>query len=203
MSTIDVVVFDIGNVLIPWDPRWLFRKLMAEESEIQRFLDEVDFFDWNAQHDAGQHFAVGIAERGTRFPHYRPLLQAFFDRWEESLGPAIEGSVDLARRLRSSGYRTLALTNFSAETFPRATRLHPFLGEFEGIVVSGHEKLMKPDAAIYHLLCERHQVTPTRAVFIDDTLKNVEGARQIGMHGIHFQSVDQLTLALRELGVRV
>jgi 2-haloacid dehalogenase len=203
MSRINVVVFDIGNVLIPWDPRWLFRKLLADESAVNRFLADVDFFEWNAQHDAGQRFAQGIADKGLLFPHYKTLLQAFFDRWEESLGPPIEGSVSLARQLRASGYRTLALTNFSAETFPRATRLHSFLDEFEGVLVSGHEKLMKPDPAIYRLLCERYQVNPTQAVFIDDTLGNVEGARQIGMQGIHFQSSGQLTLDLRELGLRV
>lgn len=203
MSHIDVVVFDIGNVLVRWDPRWLFRKLLPDEAAVDRFLTEVDFFDWNAEHDAGQQFAQGIADKGQRFPHYRHLLQAFFDRWEESLGPPIEGSVALARQLRASGYRTLALTNFSAETFPRATRLHSFLDEFEGVLVSGQEKLMKPDPAIYRLLCERYQVNPTQAVFIDDTLGNVEGARQIGMQGIHFQSTDQLTQDLRELGLRV
>lgn len=203
MSSIRVVVFDIGNVLIPWDPRWLFRKLLPDESAIDRFLSEVDFFDWNAQHDAGQEFAQGIADKGRLFPHYLPLLQAFFDRWEESLGPPIQGSVDLARQLRVSGYRTLALTNFSAETFPRAARLHSFLHEFEGILVSGHEKLMKPDPAIYRLLCERYHVTPSEAVFIDDSPQNVAGARQIGMHGIHFQSCDQLTRDLRDLGVHV
>jgi len=111
--------------------------------------------------------------------------------------------VALARQLRASGYRTLALTNFSAETFPRATRMHSFLDEFEGILVSGREGLMKPDPNIYRLLCDRYQVTPSRSVFIDDSPKNVEGARQVGMHAIHFQSPDQLTTALRDLGVRV
>lgn len=203
MSSIDVVVFDIGNVLISWDPRWLFRKLLPDEASVERFLVEVDFFDWNAQHDAGQQFVKGIAEKGRRFPHYQHLLQAFFDRWEESLGPPIDANVALARQLRAAGYRTLALTNFSAETFPRATRLHRFLNEFEGVLVSGHERLMKPDPAIYRLLCNRYRVTPSRAVFIDDSLQNVEGAREIGMHAIHFQSGDPLAPSLRALGLRV
>ena len=203
MPNIDVVVFDIGNVLLPWNPRWLFRKLLPHEAAVERFMEEVDFLEWNEQHDAGQRFEQGIADRGQRFPHYRHLLQAFHDRWEETMGPPIEGSVALARQLRASGYRTLALTNFSAETFPRATRMHSFLDEFEGILVSGREGLMKPDPNIYRLLCDRYQVTPSRSVFIDDSPKNVEGARQVGMHAIHFQSPDQLTTALRDLGVRV
>lgn len=203
MSSIDTVVFDIGNVLIPWDPRWLFRKLLDDEAAIERFLTEVDFFAWNEQHDAGQPFAKGITDKSVLFPHYRHLFQAFFDQWEDSMGAPVEGTVALSRRLRSSGYRTFALTNFSAETFPRAARRHAFLTEFEGVLVSGREKLMKPDPAIYRLLCQRYGVEPSRAVFIDDSPQNVEGARQIGMHGIHFRGVDPLLTALDELGVRV
>ena len=202
MASIDTVVFDIGNVLIPWDPRWLFNQLLADAGTVDRFLAEVDFFHWNEQHDAGQTFAAGIAERSSRFPHHRHLFQAFFDRWEETMGPPIEGSVALARQLRSAGYRTLALTNFSAETFPRAVRRHAFLTEFEGVVVSGQERLMKPDPAIYRRLCERYSVTPDKAVFIDDSAKNVEGARHVGMQGVHYQSEQQLLAALAALGVQ-
>jgi 2-haloacid dehalogenase len=202
MPTIDTVVFDIGNVLIPWNPRWLFRKLLTDEAALERFLDEVDFNAWNAQHDAGQSFVHGIAQHGVRFPHYRHLLQAYFDRWEETIAEPNQESVALTRKLREAGYRTLALTNFSTETFPRAIRLNPFLNEFEGIVVSGVEKMMKPDPAIYTLLCERYSVTPGQCVFIDDSLPNVEGARRIGMRALHFGSIDQLLEDLDALGVR-
>lgn len=118
MSSIDTVVFDIGNVLIPWDPRWLYRKLLPDDEAIERFLREVDFQAWNLRHDAGQPFALGIAEHGDRFPHYRPLLQAYFDRFEESMGSAIAGTLALVRQLRASGYRTLALTNFFRGNLP-------------------------------------------------------------------------------------
>jgi 2-haloacid dehalogenase len=201
VQAIDTVVFDIGNVLIPWEPRWLFSKLLPDSAAVERFIDEVDFSAWNRAHDAGQSFAEGIARHGAAFPHYRHLFEAFFERWEETIGEPIDGTVALARRLRAAGYRTLALTNFSAETFPRALRRHGFLNEFEGIVVSGHEKLMKPDAAIYRLLCERFHVDAARAVFIDDSPDNVAGARAFGMHGVHFSSADRLTDALRGLGV--
>jgi 2-haloacid dehalogenase len=203
MLPIDTVVFDIGNVLIPWEPRWLFRKLLPDEAAVERFLDEVDFNVWNAQHDAGQSFEHGIAQQSVAFPHYQHLFKAYFDRWEESIAEPIHGTVTLARKLREAGYRTLALTNFSTETFPRAVRLNPFLNEFEGILVSGEEKLMKPDPAIYRLLCERYSVEPAKAVFIDDSLHNVEGARRIGMHALHFRSVDQLLEDLDALGVKV
>ncbi len=203
MQAIGTVVFDIGNVLIPWDPRRLFRKLLPDEAALQRFLDEVDFDAWNAQHDAGQRFAHGIAQHGARFPHYRHLLQAYFDRWEESIAEASAAAVALPRKLRAAGYRTLALTNFSMETFPRAVRLNPFLDEFEGIVVSGAEGVLKPDPAIYRLLCSRHAVAPGRSVFIDDSLRNAEGARRIGMHALHFRSIDQLIDDLDALGVGI
>ena len=203
MTAVDTVVFDVGNVLIPWEPRWLFRKLLPDEAAVERFLEEVDFNHWNAQHDAGQPFADGIARHGAAFPHYRHLFRAYFERWEESIGEPIGGSVSLVRKLREAGYRTLALTNFSSETFPRALRRHPFLGEFEGILVSGEEKLMKPDPAIYRLLCDRYGVDPVKAVFIDDSLPNVEGARRIGMHALQFSSVEHLLGDLDALGVRL
>jgi len=203
LQAIDTVVFDIGNVLIPWDPRWLFNKLLPEGAAVARFMAEVDFTAWNLQHDAGQPFAEGIERHGRAFPHYRHLFEAYFQRWEDTIGDPIDGTVTLARQLRAAGYRTLALTNFSSETFPRAVRLHPFLNEFEGIVVSGEEKLTKPDPAIYRLLCERYRVDPSMAVFIDDSPGNVEGARSIGMQAVHFRSVDQLREALLGLGLKI
>ena len=201
MIAIDTVVFDVGNVLIPWEPRRLFRKLLPDEAAVERFLDEVGFNDWNAQHDAGQPFAYGIARHGAAYPHYRHLFAAYFERWEESIGEPIGGSVSLARQLRAAGYRTLLLTNFSRETFPRALALNPFLNEFDGGLVSGEEKLMKPDPAIYRLLCERYQVSPARAVFIDDNPRNVAAAADLGMHGIRFTAPPQLGDELRSLGL--
>ena len=203
MRAIDTVIFDIGNVLIPWDPRWLLRKLLPDETALERFMSETGFIQWNAQHDAGQAFAQGIEKQGAAFPHYRHLFQAYFERWEETIAPPIQGCVSLARKLRTAGYRTLALTNFSAETFPRAIRLNPFLSEFEGIVVSGEEEMMKPETAIYTLLCDRYAIQPARAVFIDDSLHNVEGARHIGMHAVHFKTVEQLHEDLHALGITV
>lgn len=203
MQAIGTVVFDIGNVLIPWNPRWLFRKLLPDEAAVQRFLDEVDFDAWNAQQDAGRRFAHGIAQHGARFPHYRHLLQAYFDRWEESIAEPAADAVAVPRKLRAAGYRTLALTNFSMETMPRAVRLNPFLDEFEGMVVSGAEGVLKPDPAIYRLLCARHAVAPGSCVFIDDSVRNVEGARHVGMHALHFRSVDELVDDLAALGIAI
>lgn len=202
MQAIDTVVFDIGNVLIPWDARWLFGRLLPDGLAVERFMREVDFTAWNLQHDAGQPFAEGVERHSAAFPHYRHLFEAYFEHWEESIGEADAGTLAIARKLRAAGYRTLALTNFSSETFPRALRRHPFLAEFEGIVVSGDEKLTKPDPAIYRLLCARYHVAPARSVFIDDSERNVEGARAIGMHGVHFRSAELLRQSLLDLGVK-
>lgn len=202
-ARINTVIFDIGNVLIPWEPRWLFQKLLPDDATIERFMSETDFLAWNLAHDAGQPFAQGIANHSQAFPHYRHLFEAFFERWEETIGAPIAGTVAFARELRAARYRTLALTNFSAETFPRALRLHPHLDEFEGILVSGREGLVKPDPAIYRRLCERYRVEPARSVFIDDSLPNVEGARSIGMQAVQFTSVAQLRSELKDLGVAV
>ncbi|PAS98149.1 MAG: HAD family hydrolase [Candidatus Dactylopiibacterium carminicum] len=159
-QTINTVIFDLGNVLIPWDPRWLFRQLLPDEAAIDRFLTEVDFYAWNLQHDAGQPFAVGIAQASARHPHYSHLFQAYFDRWDDTVAEAFPESVACLHALKAAGLRVLALTNFSAETFARARRRYAFLAEFEGIVVSGEEGLIKPDPALYQCLSPATQSTP-------------------------------------------
>jgi 2-haloacid dehalogenase len=203
LNRIDAIVFDLGDVLIPWNPRKLYRKLFADEGEMERFLAEVCTMEWNGLQDAGRSIAEGTTERITAFPQSEALIRAFYDRWLEMLGEAIEGSVQLVHELKAGGYRVLALTNWSSETFPRAQRLYPVLGEFEGIVVSGREGMIKPNPAIYRLLCARYAVSPERAVFIDDNPVNVEGAQSIGMHGIHFRDPKQVRSALISLGVRL
>ena len=202
-STIDTVIFDLGNVLIPFNPRWLFRKMLPDEASIDAFFTETGFDAWNIQMDAGLPFAEGIAAHSRKFPHHQSLFEAFFARWHETVGEPIAESVDIFRTLRQNGIRTYALTNFSAETFPLAVARFPFLNDFDGIVVSGIERLVKPDPAIYHLLMQRHAVEPSRAVFIDDRLENVEGARRVGLHGIHFVDAVATRLALQELGLPV
>lgn len=200
---IDTLIFDLGNVLIPWDPRGLFRKHLANEAQVELFLQEVDFNAWNALHDAGQPFAVGIESHSQRYPHYKHLFQAYFDHWEDSVAPAYAESVSLLLELKAAGFRLLALTNFSAETFPRAQQLYDFLHAFEGIVVSGKEGLLKPDPAIYKLLCTRHSVIPNTTLFIDDSAANIASAQALGMHTIHFTGPDMLRSALRQQGLPV
>ncbi len=202
-STIDSVIFDLGNVLIPFNPRWLFRKMLPDEVSIDRFFKETGFDAWNLEMDAGRSFADGIAAHSQLFPHHRVLFEAFFERWPETVGEPITESVDLLQTLQREGIRTYALTNFSAETFPLAVARFPFLSDFDGTVVSGDEGVVKPDPAIYQLLMQRYAITPARAVFIDDKLENVEAARHLGLQGIHFTEPTAARIALRALGLPV
>ena len=200
-ARVEAVVFDLGNVLIPFNPRWLFRKLLQDEASIDRFFAETDFDAWNTAMDAGRRFADGVAAHSRRFPHYRSLFEAFFERWHETIGEPIAESVEVLQALQKGGIRTYALTNFSAETYPLAVARFPFLADFDGAVVSGSEGVVKPDSAIYQRLVQRYSIDPARAVFIDDKLENVEAARRLGFNGIHFSDPALVRPALRALGL--
>jgi 2-haloacid dehalogenase len=201
LTAIDTVVFDLGEVLIPWDPRKLYRQLIPDAVEMERFLSEVCSPEWNTRQDAGRPLAEGTAQLVAAYPHYQAWIRAFYDRWPEMLGEVVAGSALLVQELKAKGFRVLALTNWSAETFPFALQRYPILSAFEGVLVSGREGLVKPEAAIYRLLCERFQLVPERVVFIDDSVRNVQGARAIGMQAIQFRSPGQVRDALVSLGL--
>ena len=203
-SAIDTVVFDLGNVLIDWNPRYLFRKLYREEvAKMEHFLTEVCSSEWNECQDAGRPWEEGVAEAVARHPEHAEMIRAYHHRWEEMLGEPIQESIELLDEVRRAGLRVLALTNWSHETFPVALQKFEFLSWFEGIVVSGHEKLIKPDPAIFRVLISRYSIDPSRAVFIDDNIRNVAGAEQVGMRALHFTSAVKLRSDLKELGVGV
>lgn len=192
------VVFDLGGVLIDWDPRYLYRKLLPAE-EVDAFIRDVVPFDWNIQMDAGKPFAEAIAERVSAHPEHAELLQAYIERWDEMLGGSIDGTVEILEELSATGVPLFALTNWSAETFHHAEARFPFLNHFRDILVSGRERMKKPNPEIYRRLLERNQLSSNEGVFIDDTLPNVHAAEGVGMTGIHFKSPHQLRLALGEL----
>lgn len=201
-ATIDTVIFDLGNVLIDWNPRHLYRKLFGADTEaMERFLAEVCNGAWNECQDAGRTWEEGIKEAIARHPDHEELIRAYHQRWDEMLGGPIAESVALLRELRDGGTRLLALTNWSRETFPIARERYDFLSWFEGILVSGDEGVIKPDPAIYRLLISRFDVDVTRAVFTDDNIRNVEGARQAGLQALHFTGAQQLRAELRKLGL--
>jgi 2-haloacid dehalogenase len=195
------VVFDLGNVLIAWDPRLLYRQLLPDDAAVEEFLAEVDFASWNHAQDAGRPFAVAVAEQAERFPHRRELLAAYQHRFAETLGGAIDGTVRILHELRERGVRLLALTNWSAETFPVARQSFGFLQEFEGIVVSGEEGVAKPDPRIFHILLERYDVEAGRAVYVDDSARNVAAADAAGLTALHFTDPARLRRDLSHLGL--
>lgn len=201
-KTIETVLFDLGGVLIDWNPEYLFREVFDDEEEMRYFFEEVCTSQWNIQQDAGRPLAQATEEKVREFPEYEKAVRAYYGRWEEMLGGPIEESVRLLERLHAQNGRHLyALTNWSHETFPIAWERYDFLRLFEGIVVSGQEKIAKPDPRIYHILLERYKVRAETAVFIDDIEANVEAARALGIEAIHFRGAGLLEEQLEGLGV--
>jgi 2-haloacid dehalogenase len=199
---INDIVFDLGGVLVDWNPRYLYRKLIKDEVEIERFLTEICHLQWNERQDAGRSFAEGIEELLQKHPQHEQMIRAYFERWPEMLGGAIQGTVDILEQLhRQKRHRLFALSNWSAETFPRAVARFPFLNLFEKVLISGEERLIKPDAKFFALLTERHGVQPQHSLFIDDVEKNTAAASALGFHAIQFTSPEALRQKLSELGV--
>jgi 2-haloacid dehalogenase len=197
---IPVPVFDIGNVLIRWDPRLLYRKLIAEEGELDHFLAHVCAPEWNLEMDAGKSFAQGVAERVALHPDKADLIRAFDERWTETMGGLIEGSVAILEEIRTKGIKTYAISNFSGEKFVVASGLYPFLALFDGVIISGQEGILKPDARIFRLLCQRYGLAPGDCFFIDDSATNVAAARAEGMQAHLFESPEGLRNTMREAG---
>jgi 2-haloacid dehalogenase len=199
--TISTVVFDLGGVLIDWDPRHLYRQLFSDPQEMEVFLRDVVSPDWNAEQDSGRTWAEATAELVARYPDHEEMIRVYSERWADMLAGPIAGTVDILQEVRDAGFRILALTNWSAETFPRARGMFPFLEWFEGIVVSGDERIRKPDPEIWRRLIERYGVDPARSVYIDDVATNASVAADLGFQAIRFESPEQLRARLAELGV--
>jgi 2-haloacid dehalogenase len=202
MAGIDTVIFDVGNVLIRWDIHNLYRKLFEDNAAVAAFLDETGLVAENLEFDRGKPFAVGLGELAARFPHRAVALNAFDPRWADCLDGAIEENVAVLDDLQRAGVATYAITNFSAEKFPIAARLFPFLTTFDETIVSGAVRLIKPDPAIYRLLLERRNIDPSRAVFIDDSAANIATAKSLGLHGIHCVAGTDVRAGLQALGVK-
>ena len=196
-----VVVFDLGGVLIDWNPRHLYRQLFDDEAAMERFLAEVCHTAWNEEQDRGRTFAEAIEEAAGRFPEERALIEAYHQRWGEMLAGPIEGSVAVLAELKEAGHELHALTNWSVETFPIARERYAFLDWFGSILVSGEERLIKPDPRIFELLLERIGRTAKACVYIDDNPKNAAAAAALGFDAVHFRSPEQLRANLTRLGV--
>ena len=202
MDKISTIIFDLGGVLIDWNPRYVYRKIFDSEEKIDWFFENVCTSDWNEKQDAGRTLAEATEELVAKHPEYESEVRAYYGRWEEMLGGAIHATVEILHSLKEGGkYKMYALTNWSAETFPVALERYDFLKWFDGIVMSGEEKTRKPFADIYHLLLKRFNVNPFEAVFIDDSVRNIKGANEVGILGIHFQSPEQLKEELVNMGL--
>jgi 2-haloacid dehalogenase len=198
----NIVVFDLGGVLIDWDPRHLYRKLFeGDEPAMERFLSTVCTHHWNRAQDAGRSFAEGARRLKRQHPDKAELIDAYADRFDEMIAGPIAGTVEILAELRDRGTPLYGLTNWSAETYPCATRRFDFLGWFRGILVSGEVGTIKPDPRIYALLLKRFAVDPQHTVYTDDTAVNVDAASRFGIHGIHFTTPRALRKELVRLAL--
>jgi 2-haloacid dehalogenase len=189
------VAFDLGGVLIHWDPRLLYRKLLPTEEAVEHFLATVCPSEWNARLDAGLPLARGIAERIERFPQHAPLIRAYAERFAEMMLP-MPASIALLHELGRRGVSLYALSNWNGETFERTRALFPFLDAFDGLVISGQVGIAKPDAGIFAHLLEAHRLAAADVLFIDDRATNVEAARASGIEGHLFEGASGLRAEL-------
>jgi 2-haloacid dehalogenase len=202
MTRVDTVVFDLGGVLIEWDPRHLYRKLLGSDEEVEAFLEEVGFAAWNARVDAGEHsWDHAVAALAARHPQHRDLIEAYPARFAETIPGEIPGTVEILTELHATGTQVLALTNWSAETFSVARQRFGFLDLFDGIVVSGEERVAKPDPRIFRVLLDRYALDPARTLFVDDRQDNVGAAEAAGLRGTLFTGPDDLRGDLVRLGL--
>jgi len=200
-ASITTVVFDLGGVLVDWDPRYLYRNLFDDPDEMESFLAEVTSAEWNSHQDAGRPWAEGIELLVAEHPERRELIEAFHSRWPEMLAGEIPGTVDVLAELRTTGVRLLALSNWSAETFPIARERFDFLEWFEAIVISAEVGVNKPDQRIFEHFVERFGIEPAATLFVDDASANVDAATVVGFRPILFTDADALRRELVGLGL--
>ena len=199
MGFVRGVVFDVGNVLFTWDPRFLYERLIDDDRALDAFLRDVVTHDWHFQHDAGRPFAETSAELIAEYPEHAALIRAWGPRFNESLGPAVDGMIALVEDLDAAGVPLFAITNFGGDFWGPFRATQPVFDRFRDIVVSGTERLVKPDASIYELAVQRFGLPADALFFIDDRAENVAGAEAIGMRGHLFRDAAALREELQSL----
>jgi 2-haloacid dehalogenase len=200
MSKIDTIVFDLGGVLVDWNPDYVYKNVFEKEEDMKWFYQNICTPDWNEEQDAGRTLHDATEFLVKKFPEHEKNIRMYYDRWEDMLGGPIHETVDVLNHLKhKTDYKLYALTNWSAETFPVALERYEFLHWFHGRLVSGEEKMRKPFTEIYELLIDRFKIDPTKAIYIDDNFRNLVPAKALGFHVIHFQSPPQFKKELTEL----
>lgn len=201
MTKINAVIFDVGNVLVTWNPRVIYEDHFSDKSELDWFMDTVVNMDWHKYHDAGRTFEDGVRIRSEKFPNYADMIKLYHTQWDDTITGVIEGTVDCLQALRGKGMPVYGLTNFNGPQFERFRKQYDFISLLAGVVVSGDEGLIKPDPAIYDLIINRYNLTPEETLFIDDGLVNIQAAQAKGIIGHHFTSPEGLAkdLKAREL----
>ena len=201
MNKIKNIVFDYGAVLVDWNPHHLYDPYFGSKEKADWFLKNICPDEWNFQMDRGKPFAEAIAELIPEHPEWEKEIRMYFDRWIDMMGDETPGMQDLIRRLKAAGYGVYGLTNWSAETFCQVRNKYVIFSLMDGMVVSGEERVVKPEAAIYRLLMERYGLRAEESVFVDDRQPNVDGALSVGMDGILFRDATQLEVALKAKGL--
>ena len=202
MANRDIVIFDLGGVLLDWNPRHLYRELFpGDDAAMEHFLATVCNGAWNLQQDAGRSCAEGVRLLKAEHPDKAALIDAYYTRHLDMIAGPIAGTVDILSELRELGTPLYFLSNYAAETYPLALQRFDFLSWFAGGIVSGEHGVIKPDPVIYGLLLDRFAIDQQRAIFIDDNAANAEAARPFGIHPIHFTSPDKLRAELAALGL--
>jgi len=195
------IVFDFGGVLIDWSPYHLYRKLLPSDDAVREFLEEIKFSEFNKKLDAGYSFTKMKEELLKKYPRQQELVRAFFERWMECTGEAIQPTVDIMREVKSAGYPVYGLSNWSTETFPLLQHRYPFLPELDGYLLSGMAGVAKPDEEIFKIFLARVERSAEDCVFIDDAQMNIDTARRLGFNSILFTSAQQLRAELAAMGV--
>jgi len=199
-SHIKTIIFDYGGVLLEWNPRNLYQRFFPNQPEaMEQFLTEINFMDWNAQQDKGRPFAEAVESLSAEFPQYAPLIRAYDEYWEESLGGVIPGSIEILKQLKAKQYPLYGLSNWSGETFLRARQKYEFFDLFDDMVISGDVKMIKPDPAIFEFALQQFKKNASECLYIDDSIANIQQAQKMGFHTIHFESSEQLTKDLHNL----
>jgi 2-haloacid dehalogenase len=199
----EAVVFDVGNVLLDWNPAYLYEKLIPSPEEREWFLTHVVTLGWHVEQDRGRSCAAGVADLSKRFPGSAKLIAAFYDRWAETIAGPIDGTLTIMRELQTAGVPVHAITNFSAELWPITVKAYPFLGEFGHAIVSGEVGYVKPDPRIFDVLVARAGLPSEAMVFIDDRADNVDAARQLSFQAVRFSTPEDLAADLAGLGLPV